>query len=154
MIECGAPHGHALLPFVQKGRKVFAFEPDDGNRALLEKRLEQNGAAQSLVRLDKRAVSDRVSAGLAFYRSDQSSGISGLSAFHPSHVSTQTVDTTTLSEVIEGEEIQGVDFLTVDTKGHELFTRKGFLWNRFKHAVNERAAASVVGEDCVSECGR
>src|SRR3546814_7615717 len=88
-------HGHALFPFVQKGWKVFAFEPDDGNRALLEKRLEQNGAAQSLVRLDKRAVSDRVSAGLAFYRSDQSSGISGLSAFHPSHVSKQTVDTTT-----------------------------------------------------------
>src|SRR3546814_16404027 len=91
MIDVGAHHGHALFPFVQKGWKVFAFEPDDGNRALLEKRLEQNGAAQSLVRLDKRAVSDRVSAGLAFYRSDQSSGISGLSAFHPSHVSKQKI---------------------------------------------------------------
>src|SRR3546814_16482100 len=62
MIDVGAHHGHALFPFVQKGWKVFAFEPDDGNRALLEKRLEQNGAAQSLVRLAKRAVRDRKSA--------------------------------------------------------------------------------------------
>ncbi|MFC3714815.1 FkbM family methyltransferase [Luteimonas soli] len=137
MIDVGAHHGHALFPFLQKGWQVFAFEPDDGNRAILEKRLEKDERAKSLVRLDKRAVSDHVSAGLAYYRSDQSSGISGLSAFHPSHVSKQTVDTTTLSEALAEEDIPGVDFLKVDTEGHDLFVLKGFPWHRFKPAVIE-----------------
>src|SRR3546814_3194476 len=98
MIDVGAHHGHALFPFLEKGWRVFAFEPDDRNRAILEKRLAQADGAGSLVRLDNRAVSDQVRSGQVFYRSDQSTGISGLSAFHPSHVSKQVVDTTTLSE--------------------------------------------------------
>lgn len=137
MIDVGAHHGHALFPFLEKGWRVFAFEPDDRNRAILEKRLERNGDARSLVKLDSRAVSDQVRSGLAFYRSDQSTGISGLSAFHPSHVSKQIVDTTTLSEVLADEDIHDVDFLKVDTEGHDLFVLKGFPWQRFKPAVIE-----------------
>src|SRR3546814_9451137 len=81
MIDVGAHHGHALFPFLEKGWRVFAFEPDDRNRAILEKRLAQADGAGSLVRLDNRAVSDQVRSGQVFYRSDQSTGISGLSAF-------------------------------------------------------------------------
>src|SRR3546814_2190758 len=68
-----------------------------------------------------RAVSDQVRSGQVFYRSDQSTGISGLSAFHPSHVSKQVVDTTTLSDVLADADIDGVDFLKVVTEGHDLF---------------------------------
>jgi len=137
MIDVGAHHGHALFPFLHKGWRVFAFEPDNGNRAILEKRLEHSGELRSLIRLDDRAVSDHVSTGLAFYRSDQSSGISGLSAFHPSHVSKQTVDTTTLSEVLAEDDLPGVDFLKIDTEGHDLFVLRGFPWHRFRPAVIE-----------------
>src|SRR3546814_4091635 len=63
MIDVGAHHGHALFPFLEKGWRVFAFEPDDRNRAILEKRLAQADGAGSLVRLDNRAVSDQVRSG-------------------------------------------------------------------------------------------
>src|SRR3546814_20921585 len=132
MIDVGAHHGHALFPFLEKGWRVFAFEPDDRNRAILEKRLAQADGAGSLVRLDNRAVSDQVRSGQVFYRSDQSTGISGLTAFHPSHVSKQVVDTTTLSDVLADADIDGVDFLKVDTDGHDLFVLKGFPWARFR----------------------
>src|SRR3546814_18443688 len=126
MIDVGAHHGHALFPFLEKGWRVFAFEPDDRNRAILEKRLAQADGAGSLVRLDNRAVSDQVRSGQVFYRSDQSTVISGLSAFHPSHVSKQVVDTTTLSDVLADADIDGVDFRKVDPEGHDLFVLKVF----------------------------
>src|SRR3546814_18645662 len=59
------------------------------------------------------------------------------SAFHPSHVSKQVVDTTTLSDVLADADIDGVDFLKVDTEGHDLFVLKGFPWERFRPAVIE-----------------
>src|SRR3546814_10690268 len=84
-----------------------------------------------------RAVTGQVRCGQVFYRSDQSTGISGLAAFHPSHVSRQVVDTTTLSDVLADADIDGVDFLKVDTEGHDLFVLKGFPWERFRPAVIE-----------------
>src|SRR3546814_3086227 len=57
MIDVGAHHGHALFPFLEKGWRVFAFEPDDRNRAILEKRLaqarseEHTSELQSLMRI-------------------------------------------------------------------------------------------------------
>src|SRR3546814_16090030 len=108
--------------------------------------------------LDNRAVSDQVRSGQVFYRSDQSTGISGLSAFHPSHVSKQVVDTTTLSDVLADADIDGVDFLKVDTEGHDLFVLKGIPWERFRPDViacefeDARSEERRGGRECVSKC--
>jgi len=137
MIDVGAHHGHATFPFVEKGWRVFAFEPDNDNRAILEKRLAEAGIGPETVLVDKRAVSNEARSGVTFFRSDQSTGISGLSAFHPTHESRQTVDITTLRDVLADKDVAGVDFLKIDTEGHDLFVLKGFPWERFSPAVIE-----------------
>ncbi len=136
MIDVGAHHGWALTPFVELGWKVYAFEPDNDNRKKLMERLSTMKSSSN-VKVDKRAVSDVSRSKLAFFRSDVSTGISGLSAFHPTHESTQTVDTITLDEVLGDENISGISFLKIDTEGHDLFVLKGFPWKRFSPAVIE-----------------
>jgi len=136
MIDVGAHHGSALMPFLNQGWKIFAFEPDEKNRQKLLERLAQHQNKRQ-VKLDKRAVSNETRSGLAFYRSEESSGVSGLSAFLPSHKFEQTVDTITLTEVLAGESISAVDFLKIDTEGHDLFVLQGFPWERFRPTVIE-----------------
>ncbi len=136
MIDVGAHHGWSLTPFVIKDWKIYAFEPDEKNRVKLHERIAKL-KKQTLVKVDSHAVSDKSSSGLVFYRSEESTGISSLSAFHPSHKPEQTVDTITLSEALAGEAISTVDFLKIDTEGHDLFVLKGFPWDRFRPAVIE-----------------
>lgn len=136
MIDVGAHHGWAHAPFLKKGWRIFAFEPDEENRRKLLERLSTS-ANKALLTLDTRCVSNRSQKGVSFYRSEQSSGISGLSAFHESHVEAQRVDTTTLSEYFEDQELPAVDFLKIDTEGHDLFVLQGFPWARTRPAVIE-----------------
>ena len=136
MFDVGAHHGWALTPFVKKGWKIYAFEPDENNRAKLYVRIAKLNV-EELVKVDSRAVSQESRVGLAFYRSEVSTGISGLSAFHPSHRAEQIVDTVTLTEALAGEALSAVDFLKIDTEGYDLFVLKGFPWNRFSPAVIE-----------------
>jgi FkbM family methyltransferase len=136
MIDVGAHHGGALVPFLDKGWRVLAFEPDDANRRILLQRLAKHRSTQS-ASVDARAVSNESKQGLSFFRSEQSTGISGLSAFHPTHREAQRVDTVTLSEVLATRDVSAVDFLKIDTEGHDLLVLKGFPWDRFKPAVIE-----------------
>ena len=46
--------------------------------------------------IDPRGVSDEADQGVVFYTSNISTGISGLSAFHPSHIPSGTINLTTL----------------------------------------------------------
>ena len=136
MIDVGAHQGSALQPFLNLGWKVFAFEPDNKNRQKLLENLKKYRNAE-LVKLDSRAVSNESRSGATFFRSDESTGISGLSAFHSSHKSEQTVDTVTLKEALSEETIASIDFLKIDTEGYDLFVLKGFPWDRFRPAVIE-----------------
>jgi FkbM family methyltransferase len=115
MIDVGAHLGHSLRPFLRAGWTVYAFEPDKNNRAMLESRL----ARYASLHIDGRALSNTQTHGAAFFSSRQSTGISGLSAFHDSHVMSDHVDVTTLAEVaskIPGL-CDGVAFLKIDTEG-------------------------------------
>lgn len=136
MIDVGAHHGSALIPFLNKGWKIFAFEPDEKNRAKLLERLARH-KDKELVSLDTRCVSNKSQKDVAFYQSEQSTGISGLSAFHESHVEAQRVDTITLTEFFQDKPLLEVDFLKIDTEGHDLFVLQGFPWDRTKPAVIE-----------------
>jgi len=131
MVDIGAHIGGSLRPFVRNGWQVYAFEPDRANRARLEATF---GRFKNLV-IDPRAVSNEPKSGVTFYRSDQSTGISSLSAFHDSHQAGELVDITTLSDVIRKAGITGIDFLKIDTEGHDLFVLQGLPWDIVKPRV-------------------
>lgn len=124
MIDVGAHHGGSLEQFAEDGWKVFAFEPDPKNRAILSELCTKYPA----VNIDTRAVSDKNQDKLPFYTSEVSSGISSLSSFHDSHKESSCVDTVTLDAFFQAEAIQTVDFLKIDTEGHDLFVLKGIPW--------------------------
>jgi FkbM family methyltransferase len=136
MIDVGAHHGGAMTPFLDKGWKVFAFEPDSTNRRQLDKRIEQH-PNHGLVKVDPRAVSKETRKGVPFYASEVSTGISGLSAFHSSHQKSGEVDTVTLRDALAGEALAAVGFLKIDTEGHDLFVLQGFPWERCEPRIIE-----------------
>jgi hypothetical protein len=77
MIDVGAHSGTALAPFLEMEWRIFAFEPDDKNRAKLIARLAKLKNKQ-LVSLDTRCVSNKSQKGVSFFASEQSTGSRGL----------------------------------------------------------------------------
>lgn len=127
MIDVGAHHGSALLPFARNNWRIFAFEPDPTNREKLLKRIKNLG----LVSVDSRAVSDTIIDLVPFYASKESAGISSLTPFRDSHQEVCHVSVTTLSAFCKDKEITSVDFLKIDAEGHDLMVLKGFPWESF-----------------------
>ncbi len=136
MIDVGAHTGTALAPFLEMGWRIFAFEPDNKNRAKLLERLAKHQNKQQ-VSLDTRCVSNKSQKDVSFFSSEQSTGISGLSAFHETHHESQKVDIITLTEFFQDKPLPSVDFLKIDTEGHDLFVLQGYPWERDKPAVIE-----------------
>lgn len=136
MIDIGAHHGTALSGFLDSGWKICAFEPDSANRSKLQARLAAHKNAKN-VTLDTRCVSKSSESNLPFYSSEESTGISGLSAFRDTHREAQRVDTVSLKDYFAGQDMPAVDFLKIDTEGHDLFVLQGFPWDRNKPRVIE-----------------
>ncbi len=131
MIDVGAHHGGSLEQFAADGWQVYAFEPDPNNR----KALTAFCSKYPRVQIDSRAVSNQLQKKLPFYTSDVSTGISSLSSFHDTHEESSTVDTVTLESFVEEASIQDVDFLKIDTEGHDLFVLQGIPWDKIKPRV-------------------
>ncbi len=125
MIDVGAHFGTEMAMFVELGWSVLAFEPDDNNR----KRLEERFGKHPRVRIDARAISDKIQEDIVFFGSDVSTGISGLSSFHESHEERQKVTSTTLKSAMEEYSINSIDFLKTDIEGYDLFALRGVDWN-------------------------
>ena len=129
MIDVGAHYGKSLSNFVQSGWKVFAFEPDSENR----KRLNWSYGDLDNLLIDSRAVSDDPQENATLYKSTESSGFSSLSTTHPSHHPGEVVDVITLenflAEIEFGDSV--IDYLKVDTEGHDLQVLKGFPWDKY-----------------------
>ena len=130
-IDVGAAGGGLCLPFLKNGWRVFAFEPNPVSLDMLKKLAKRHPQ----LHIDSRAVSDKTQFGLPFYTSSVSRGISGLHAFHDSHVQNGLTDTITLSEFCESNAIHEADLLKIDTEGNDLFVLKGFPWDSFKPQV-------------------
>jgi FkbM family methyltransferase len=130
MVDVGAHFGESFAPYLARGWQVLAFEPDPANRA----RLLQNVAADR-IRLFECAVSDHEEEGVPFFASPESDGISGLSAFRETHKEVNRVRLTTLDKILAEQGGGQVDFLKIDTEGHDFFVLKGFPWSRIKPDV-------------------
>ena len=121
MIDVGAHHGNSLAPFANAGWRVYAFEPDAKNRAPL---VERYGRRSNVV-IDPRGVADKPARGVTLFRSEVSTGISGLSAFHESHVAADQIEVTTLDDACAAWGVTAIDFLKIDTEGFDLFVLRG-----------------------------
>lgn len=128
MLDVGAHHGGSLALFARAGWQVFAFEPDPDNRKLLE---DSFGNLPN-VSVCPCAVSDQPCEHVMLYRSDESNGVSGLSAFLPTHQPCEEVAVTTLGVFMQNlaEPPEDIDFLKIDTEGYDLMVLKGFPWER------------------------
>jgi len=128
MLDVGAHHGGALSSFALNGWQVFAFEPDSENRKELASAF---GGLPNVV-IDSRAVSDHTQEKAVLYRSEQSTGISGLAPFHSSHQVGEEVDVTTLERVLDEQGIahKELTFLKIDTEGFDLHVLRGFPWHK------------------------
>lgn len=125
LVDVGAHVGTSLLPFARTGWQVHAFEPDAVNRRQLLDLIAKEGLAT--VRVDARAVADRHGE-VSFYRSDVSSGISGLSNFHDSHTEAGKVALVPLRDYLRDHGVATVDCLKIDTEGHDLFVLQSLDW--------------------------
>ena len=120
-----------MPPFVEKGWKIFAFEPDEKNRKTLESRYGD----RPNITIDHRAVSDRPAENVPFFSSTVSSGISSLASFHSSHEKAGYVNVTTLGDYCEEQDIDHIDFLLIDAEGYDLFVLRGIDWTNIKPEI-------------------
>ena len=126
MVDVGAHQGGALQPFAAAGWTVHAFEPDPTNREAL---MAGPGRMPG-VHVDSRAVGPHDGERLDLFTSAVSSGISTLTAFQSSHRPTATVETVRLDTYLAS--VDRVDFVKVDTEGHDMFVLKTFPWARLR----------------------
>lgn len=124
LIDVGAHGGSSLIGFARDGWRVWAFEPDEKNRARLVKRVKK----MPDVHVDGRAVSSADGERLPLYTSEVSTGISALAPFHPSHRPTAVVETVRLDTFMTERSIDDVTVLKTDTEGYDLPVLETFPW--------------------------
>ena len=128
MVDVGAHHGESFRFFAFSGWQVLAFEPDPSPIKHTMIRARSTSRVHEL----RCAVSDTAGQQVPFYVSKESSGVSSLTPFLESHqaageiVITETLDRC-LSQHVPGTR---VDFLKIDTEGHDLFVLKGIDWTQ------------------------
>jgi len=86
------------------------------------------------VKIDPRALSDHIAEDVPFFTSQESTGVSGLSAFLQTHQMSQNVTVTTLAQVLKEYDLldQQIDLLKIDTEGFDLMVLKGFPWGNIQ----------------------
>ncbi len=133
MIDVGAHTGSSAKHFVDKGWRIYCFEPDPRNR---ERLVAKFGNAPNVI-IDSRAVGDKAETGKAFFSSPESTGISGLHAFHKTHQQTALVDVTTIADIVAQHGLDRIDFLKIDVEGLDFSVLRGVPWERLRPTAIE-----------------
>lgn len=133
MLDVGAHYGTSAAHFDALGWTIYCFEPDPANR----KKLEERYARARNIHIDPRALSDRPSQEMAFFASDESSGISGLHAFRGSHRECARVEVTTVTDFAAAQNLTHIDFLKIDAEGFDFLVLKGAPWDVLQPDVIE-----------------
>lgn len=128
MLDVGAHFGESFLKYLNDEWNVYAFEPDPNP----VKKSKLNKLRSDNLKLYDFAVSDESNKLLPFYSSEESTGISSLSAFTVGHKLIKNVKTITLRDFLLIEGIDKIDYLKIDTEGHDLFVLKGLPWDDVK----------------------
>jgi FkbM family methyltransferase len=125
VVDIGAHVGYyTLLAAKQAGPngKVYAFEPEQGNHALLQKNIETNG--YNNVVATRMAVSDRRGSSTLFLTALDSGRHSMYHHGLPERGSVP-VETTTLDSFLESEGWPHVDLIKIDVEGAEIAVLDG-----------------------------
>jgi FkbM family methyltransferase len=131
MIDVGANIGQSADTFLGKGWTVHAFEPDPKNF----NRLCEVSSHWPTLHINALAVSSKSGEKVAFYASDESTGISSMSPFTEGHKFLCEVETVSLADYCLKYQIDHVDFLKIDVEGHDKFVLDGFNWAKDKPEV-------------------
>jgi FkbM family methyltransferase len=131
LIDVGAHHGVVSGVFAKKGWQILAFEPEEKNRASLQKNLTDF----EKVKIIPKAVSDENNVKIPFYVSNKHYGIHSIKPFHETHELAYEVETTTLNSALEKEKINEVAFLKIDTEGADFLALKGFDVEKYKPEI-------------------
>jgi len=136
MIDVGAFDGGMCYKFAKIGWDVYAFEPNPERYKHIENIISNNPDFK--LKLEKMAVNDTEEKNLTFYLSPQSKGISSLTDFHSSHYTASfKVDTIRLDNYINKQNINHVNYLKIDTEGHDFNVLKSFPWDKIKPDIIE-----------------
>lgn len=131
MVDVGAHYGGSLKPFAKAGWSVLAFEPDPANR----QKLEQGFGANPGIEIVAAAVGPENREEIPIFASDESTGISGLSAFRDSHHEVARVPLVTLDTALAARDMAKVGFLKIDVEGHEMGVLQGLDFDKVRPDV-------------------
>jgi len=123
MIDVGAQFGTSFRAYLETGWRVVAFEPEPGKVTKLQKYL-----GNPRLTFYPQAVGDREMSNVAFFTSEESTGISSLIPFRASHKEAARVNVTTLAKVIPELDLKQLDYLKIDTEGNDYRVLTGFPW--------------------------
>ena len=104
-----------------KGVKIYAFEPDTLNFALLKRNLRLN-KTEKVIPINK-AVSDRTGKATLYLYPSKNRGRHSLLPIN--NYQTLEVETITLDDFLAKEGVQQLKLLKIDTEGFEYFVLKG-----------------------------
>ncbi|MEM9724734.1 MAG: FkbM family methyltransferase [Pseudomonadota bacterium] len=133
MLDIGAHVGSSAAYFDALHWKILCFEPDEANRTSLIERFSDHDN----VFIDPRAVGEEPSLQAPFFKSEQSTGVSGLHGFLESHQQDGTVDVTTVERIAAEHHIEHVEFLKIDVEGFDLPVLRGLNWNSLTPKIVE-----------------
>ena len=130
-VDVGSAWGKATKRLLQNNWTGYSFEPDKSESKMAELLKLRK---YKRFNIDHRAVSDKSGKKLTLYKSSDSEGITSLHEFS-NHSPSVFVETVALKDYIKKHEIHNIDFLKIDTEGHEIFVLKGFPFEKIKPLI-------------------
>lgn len=125
MVDVGAHNGESSLGLWRRGWSVHAFEPHPDRRAHIQAIV----GPDPFYHLNAEAIARQDGGTVPLFTSPVSTGITTLTPFHPSHRATHMAHTIRLDTYLRTRGVTSVDFLKVDSEGHDLFVLQTFPWD-------------------------